>query len=226
MGKSQALRLLIGTIIATGSVTAFKASADYCTSTSCFVTHAWFVPLLYGGGGGGAGGTDNTDQTDPLTTRDGACNEMWATMPEGCNYISPPPLVQNGCGASGGAPIPDFLVSPVAPAAAASFGDIFTAACNKHDVCYGTSKYAKAHCDAQLQVDMIAAGQTLPGDFPAVFASDIANQAYAYSHGLQFFLVEGFASGPAYESAQSEAACRDLSGVAYSYQCYWPGIGW
>lgn len=95
MAKSNPLRFVIATIIATGSVASFNANADYCTANGCYVTHAWFVPIIAGGGGSGGGpggGTENTDQTDPWSQRDYACNEMWATMPADCDYVNPPLL--------------------------------------------------------------------------------------------------------------------------------------
>lgn len=116
----------------------------------------------------------------------------------------------NGCGTSGGFPVPDYLVSPVSPAVALAFGGIFRDACNAHDMCYSLLYRTKAQCDLMLEQDMIqTAQQQIPAVLRPVFASAVSGQSYAYSRTL---LWEGIfpwnTSQSAFDAAQNDARCR------------------
>ncbi|WP_199912400.1 hypothetical protein [Stenotrophomonas sp.] len=138
----------------------------------------------------------------------------------GCNVYNPPVLLVNGCGAVGGMPVPDFLVSPVSAGVAAGYGGIFTDACNAHDVCYGTVGKDKAACDAQLNEDMVAVGlANIPEPNKGFFMPYVQGQAWAYSKFLQWEYIQPWTSGPAFNAAQDEAWCRKWS-AEYQEICW------
>ncbi|GEM_PF-1680852 len=216
MKRGNALRLVIATVLVSGGAAATVAYAGgYCTLSACYVWGT--APPGWGSGGGGSGSFDNT-QTYGQPDAQAVCEDLSGHPEPNCNINNPPPLVQNGCG-SASIDVPDFLVSFTNAAAAASYGGIFRAACNKHDVCYGTSWQTKAWCDADLKNDMIrSAKDRLPNDVYLFFKADVERQASTYSSGLQWGPIEAFVSGPAWSRAQIDARCRTWSD-AMKYYC-------
>lgn len=217
MKRNTVLGLVIGSIVASGAAATAVHAYGYCTPNYCYVWEN--IPSPGGGSGGGGGGTDNTD-TDPNDDWRIVCDDLEANPPAGvCDANNPPPLIQNGCG-SASFDVPDFLVSFNHPIEAAGFGGIFTAACNKHDVCYGTAWETKQGCDTRLKQDMIAtAKQIIPADRWSTFQGEVEGQATAYSSGLQWGPIDAFISGPVWEDANKEAVCRSWAYGLKSYNC-------
>lgn len=146
------------------------------------------------------------------------CYAYLASWPEGCDrYNNPAQLIVNGCGKPGGFPIPDSLVvlddtydSSLA-AEAASFGNVFTAGCNLHDQCYATysADSNKQECDEALEQDMVdSARAMIPTSRWTAFELNVKAQAYAYSKGLAWGLIELIVSNAAYQVGQKEGKCR------------------
>lgn len=151
------------------------------------------------------------------------CEALQINVPQGCNVNSPPPLIPNGCGSGANVGfIPDSLLVPsyvvngpsvgvydstayvVAP-----FGDIFRAACNLHDTCYGTWGEMKSICDADLKADMIQRGyEVIPSSQQNLYMPYVTSQANLYSQGLQNWLVKALVSDAAFANAQKEGQCR------------------
>ena len=120
----------------------------------------------------------------------------------------------NGCGAEGGADVPDFFVG------APQFGPVFTDACDSHDRCYGTLGASKAQCDSNLNADMIASADAkIPEPYRTLYGPQVAAQAWAYSQALQWEAIAPFTSVPAFDGAQWEASCRGLSADAHEVGC-------
>ncbi len=199
----------------------------YCIpGGGCHVT-AYPFPGFGGGGWGGGngwGGGDASTSNDAQSSDPRVwCAEFpgvaWEQSQGQCDVYSPPQLEVNGCGTTGGVPVPDHLVSGVSPALAAYFGPMFTAACDLHDLCYGTAGSNKQQCDEGLYDDMIAAAlQQIPTYLHAVFIPAAIGQAWAYSRFLQWEWVEPWTSQPAFDSAQAEARCRG-DAAAYDNVC-------
>lgn len=84
-------------------------------------------------------------------------------------------------------------------------GAIFTRACNKHDVCYGSFLAPKSACDANLGEDMVnlARDRIDPAQWP-YYENYVRSQAAAYAG----FLSTDFISMGKYEAAQVEGSCR------------------
>lgn len=208
MKRNSVLGLVIGTIVASGVTVAAGVHAyGYCTPNGCYVWEN--LPSPGGGSGGGWGGGMGHSDTSPDNDYRIICTDLQANPPPGvCDASNPPPLIQNGCGSSS-FDVPDFLVSTSHPIEAAGYGGIFTAACNKHDVCYGTAWESKEGCDTRLKDDMIAGAKALiPPDRWPVFQAEVEGQAAAYSSGLQWGPVGAFISGPVFDAAKTEATCR------------------
>lgn len=208
MKRNTVLGLVIGTIVASGiTVTAGVHAYGYCTPNGCYVWDN--LPSPGGGTGGGlGGGSDHTDTNSDNDYRN-ICADLESNPPPGvCDANNPPPLIQNGCG-SASFDVPDFLVSTSHPIEAAGYGGVFTDACNKHDVCYGTVWTTKEGCDTRLREDMVASAKALiPPDRWPIFQAEVEGQAAAYSSGLQWGPVQAFISGPVFDQAKTEATCR------------------
>jgi len=215
MAGSKVLRCLIGSVILAAGAVATDAAlgGGFCTISGCTVTGP-LMPGIGGGGGGGGWGNDGNSgdpdrQTIPMWCADFP-HHMWNDY--SCDVYSPPPLAVNGCGTAGGVPVPDFLVSPQSAAVGASYGAIFTAACNAHDVCYGSSGANKDVCDARLNEDMVAIGsRNIPEATRGFFMPFVQGQAWAYAKFLQWEWIAPWTSVPAFIHAQDEATCRTLS---------------
>lgn len=222
MENSKVLRGIIGCILASAiySHTPNAAAWGYCSDSGCKVFPD--VPISGGGGGSGGGwhgsGSDWTSGEDADQYQATACVGWRQDIEaENCSVLYPPPLIVNGCG-SANFDVPDFLISPVSPAAALAFGAIFTSACNRHDICYGTvpknaNQYArKEDCDNALYNDMVAAASaTIPATLKPIFMPAVYAQANAYSKGLQYEGIAPFTSIPVFEQAQQEGWCRNVA---------------
>jgi len=215
MKKNNVLGLVMGTILVSGGVTVTTAYAGgYCTSSGCYV---WETAPRWGSDGGGSGSYDNTTTYGPEDPQM-ICADLKENPAPNCNADNPPQLVVNGCG-SATVDVPDFLVSFFKPLPAASYGGIFTEACNKHDVCYGSWGQPKSSCDADLKNDMIQAAKTVLGIGYPAFQVEVEGQAWAYSTGLAWGPIQAFISQPAFDSAQAEGQCRSYAG-SVQYFCH------
>ncbi|GAB1406185.1 hypothetical protein MASR1M8_01040 [Thermomonas brevis] len=182
----------------------------------------------YGGGwGGGWGGGDCTEYCgDVSQPGEWICYTYDRTgfiVPMGiapytiqCDLKNPPTLVQNGCGSSGiSGAVPDYL------AAAPQLGNMFTAACNLHDVCYGTYNTNKNTCDAQLATDMYNdAKREIPSSQWPRLEPYVRSQANAYAYGLADPLIEFFFSNDAFNKAKTDAYCRQSSINLQTWGCF------
>lgn len=214
MEDSRILRGIIASLIAASAFVATdahggKQKESYCTGTACQV----YGPDVTGIGGGWGGG-----QSDPNSEGDyiqANCGPWWDDARSiGCDLRSPPPLTVNGCGAEGGADVPDFLIGAV------QLGPVFREACNTHDQCYGTLGADKAQCDANLQNDMIAAArESIPEPHFSFYRLNVEAQAWAYSNALRWESIEPFTSNPAFDEGQRQASCRHLSDGARQSWC-------
>lgn len=215
MDRGNILGLVLSTILVSGTVATPTAYAgSYCTLSGCQVWET--VTPGWGGAGGGGGSFDNTTTYGPQDPQL-ICAGLMENPAPNCNANNPPPLIQNGCG-SASVDVPDFLVSFTNPAAAATYGGIFTEACNKHDACYGSAGLLKNFCDTDLRNNMIATAKAILGANYPLFQSDVEGQANAYAAGLQWGPIATFISGPAYDAAQAEGNCRSWSG-AVRFSC-------
>lgn len=76
------------------------------------------------------------------------CSVIRASLPANCDLNNPAPMVPpDGCSS----PAPDGL----GPVFSAGYQTIFKAACDAHDICYGTLGSSKYSCDAALEINMI-----------------------------------------------------------------------
>ena len=164
-------------------------------------------------GSDGSGDDDSDESHD-----DAVCAAIKAAIPDGCNLKSPPPLVPNGCGAGVTAGIvPDFLIANGVPVE--RFGNLFTSACNRHDVCYGTLGKDKDQCDIALGIDMLnKAKDVITGRQWVFYESHVIVQASAYSAFLRSSFGSIF-SNSAFGSAQVAAVCRSLQSAAVEANC-------
>lgn len=213
MTGSRALRSVIATLLAAGALTVAGevAAGSFCSLNGCQVRPPVSVPGFGGiGGGGGGWGNDGNSGDPEREYRAHWCSdfpsEVWK---HGCDVYSPPQLAVNGCGTAGGAPVPDFLVSPVMPGVAAGLGGVFTIACNRHDTCYGTAGSSKATCDDALYQDMVMfAEQKIPSHLLPMLSPAVRGQAWAYSRYLRWDTISPWNSGGYFDMAQDQAYCR------------------
>ncbi|MCC8552598.1 hypothetical protein LN543_02130, partial [Xanthomonas hortorum pv. gardneri] len=154
MDSSKILPYVVATLLGSAAslVVGTAVSQSWCNISSCTV----YPPILTNpGGGGGGGGGWGGSSTDPNTVHCSwysgwftctvytlppqVCVDLYENLPANCDLTRPPPLTVNGCGSTGTDFMPDYLVTaPALQAEAIQYGNIFTAACNIHDQCYGT----------------------------------------------------------------------------------------
>lgn len=167
-----------------------------------------------GDNGGDGGGGSEPPPAEPSP----ACAVFeQAARDAGCDLQHPPTLAVNGCGAAGSLDFfPDFLV--LAPGIGGL--NLFTGACNTHDVCYGTFPGAKRSCDDALQVDMLeACDMTFTPLEKTLHGNACFFQAVSYAQGLQSMAIEAMGSIAAFNAGQAEGICRALSKAAEEEQC-------
>ena len=211
MSESHVLRNVVATLLAAGALAAGEASAgSFCSLNGCQVRPPALVPGFFGGGGGGGWGNDGNSGDPEREHRSMWCMDFPHEVGQyGCNVYAPPPLAVNGCGTAGGAPVPDFLVSPVLPGVAAGLGGIFTRACDLHDACYGQAGANKTQCDDALYRNMVEFGQmNIPPPLRPTLMTFVGGQAWAYSKYLRWDTVSPWNSGKSFNVAQDEAYCR------------------
>lgn len=220
MEKAGILGMVIGALIGAGSVSQGAEARDYCNSSGCQVS-AWRPPGIISAGGGGFDSYDQSvsreDYRDPT---ENICEQIFSSAPPGCDLRNPPQVEVNGCGSRGSEAIPDYLISPVLPVVAVSFGGIFKPACDAHDMCYSNLGVSKDLCDEQLRIGMIdeAKRRMSPIQY-ATFAPFVEAQAVAYSRSLRWEWVQARFSGPAFDDAQRLSLCRNLAGGARGNLC-------
>jgi len=211
MSGSRVLRCVVAALIAAGAFAGGQAVANsFCSISGCQVRPPTLIPGYGGGGGGGGWGNDGNSGDPEREYQATWCMDFPHEVGKyGCDVYSPPPLTVNGCGASAGTPVPDFLLSPVNPGVAASFGGIFAEACNRHDSCYGTAGASKAVCDEALNRDMVNMGkEKISVPLVYLFDAAIRGQAWAYSRYLQWDWVLPWNSEQHFNRAQDEGYCR------------------
>lgn len=164
----------------------------------------------------GGDGADNANEG--TYEEDLECETIVANAPEGCDVRHPPELVRNGCGTGATATIvPDSLI--VNGITVDRFGNLFTSACNRHDVCYGTAGTNKDACDFALGTDMYnKARDVIPSNQWAYYESHVIVQAGFYSAFLRSRFGKVF-SDKAFQAAQVDGFCRMLNSYAVSAGC-------
>lgn len=218
-----------------------KPSSGAVTTFGCeemlpwtIVTASVFSSFGFMQTGGGGFTTLNPQNREMCGAALASLDELGCGVDDGVR-----PRSVNGCG-SGGADVPDYSVS--APTA----GNIFTAACNAHDLCYGSFGSVKEDCDLKLGNAMRAVCAAYfdpnnPGWAEAVSLARRAQilsgcnlQSQAYETGLmsstfQQWLAANLPSGwgwaagqlpsaqDAFDAAQKEDACRDARAKKAQY---------
>jgi len=220
MEKTSILGVVIGVLIGGAAASPDVQAQSYCNASGCQV----FASRPGGGFFGSGGGYGSYDQSVPREDyRDPAenlCQQIFSSVPPGCDLRNPPDFKANGCGADGGIAIPNSLISLKDPIDGHIFGEIFKAACDQHDACYAVIGVSKSHCDNRLREDMVAsAKQIIPVAEYARFSGAVEAQAIAYSIGLQWGAVAAFASGPAFNAAQDSSYCRNSAAAAMESGC-------
>src|SRR5690606_33804701 len=193
-----------------------------------FTQGGWMINGWGGGGGGGYWGGTSTSQ--PTAEEEcmlfgfgcesflPTCESVLASAPSGCDLRNPPPVTTNGCGAGPAAGIvPDLLIVNGVPAI--QFGNVFTTACDDHDVCYGTFKVSKHTCDQNLESDMIqAARDRIPPLQWPIYEIHVRFQAALYRVALENMPIR-LVSQQAYSAAQQQGKCRNVADAANHYGC-------
>lgn len=163
-------------------------------------------------------GNEDPDSSEAKEEDQAQCDATVANAPEGCDVRHPPELVRNGCGTGATANIvPDSLI--VNGTIVSRFGNLFTSACNRHDVCYGTAGTNKDACDVALGADMYRKAQdVIPSSQWAYYESHVIVQAGFYSAFLRSRFGKVF-SNQAFQAAQVDGYCRMLNSYAVSAGC-------
>lgn len=190
---------------------------DYWDEGAYFETdHDWYIDDIPERSGSGGDGSDNSDEGN--YEEDAECDAMVSNAPEGCDVRHPPELIRNGCGTGATASIvPDSLI--VNGATVIRFGNLFTSACNRHDVCYGTAGTNKDACDIALGADMYNKAQdVIPSSQWAYYESHVIVQAGFYSAFLRSRFGKVF-SNQAFQAGQVDGYCRMLNSYAVSAGC-------
>jgi len=174
----------------------------------------------YGGGGGGGGGGFGGGASTYANEEPGnwydpvQCATIEAQAAQNqCDLNNVPVLTRNGCG-NKDFDVPDFLL------ARPSLGNIFTPACDDHDVCYGTFGTSKDSCDLVLGNKMrnACSAQFAMGVTDMPFAA-CDEQASLYTGALQSPLISTFISGPTFQQAQKEGLCRVIAHEHWDKGC-------
>lgn len=158
-----------------------------------------------GGGGHGGWGGVSTVAPDNPDVPDECANIHGAALSIHCDLKNPPRLVVNGCGSRGSTWVPDGVPG---------YPGLFSAACNEHDVCYGSMGVTKESCDARLGARMARECQSI--DSSDVIARGLCTlAASAYPAALRGLPQ----AETAFATAQQEALCRSLSAMAEALRC-------
>jgi len=199
---------LLASVIAGFLALAFQPAASAQNTLPTVYVYApggggggWFGS---GGGHGGWGGVSTVAPENPGVP-DECPNIHDAALSIACDLKNPPRLVVNGCGSRGSAWVPDGVPG---------YPGLFSAACNEHDVCYGSMGVTKESCDANLGARMARECQSISSaDVLARGLCVLAASAYpAALRGLP-------QAETAFAKAQQEAECRNLSAMAKTWGC-------